>query len=391
MKGAHPATAPGEIDGKIIPALCAWFRRHARDLPWRRVIPRTGRRDPYASLVSELMLQQTQVSRVVGKFGEFMRAFPTVEALAEASEHDVLALWSGLGYYRRARLLHACARAVVADHAGVVPGDAATLRTLPGVGRYTAGAIASMVFDRPEPLVDGNVSRVLLRIAGKDLPSPDAPAWAWSRAEGLLAGFRWAKCRTASPGEFNEAMMELGATVCTPDRPRCRSCPVRGLCRAAAKGTQDAIPRPKVSPERRGMHVACVVVRDSKGRVLMEQRPPDGLWAGLWQPPAMEGARPIPASTLAAGLELGGTTRLRRLGTFVRVLSHRRVRFVVYHAEQPVCGAPGGGGFIRRWFRERDIARLGLSNAHAQALGLAGVRLPGPHASRAPRGTISPC
>ncbi|MFG0315432.1 MAG: A/G-specific adenine glycosylase, partial [Phycisphaerales bacterium] len=202
---------PAPDDAALTRALEAWFRASARELPWR-----TDTRDPYRSLVSELMLQQTQVSRVIEKFGPFLERFPTVEALAAAPEDDVLAAWSGLGYYRRARLLHACAKAIVEHHDGVVPDSLDDLLELPGIGRYTAGAIASMVFGQRAPIVDGNVARVLLRVHNKPVPQTEKTTidWAWQRAEELVGA-------CDDPAVFNEAMMELGATVCVPKGPRC--------------------------------------------------------------------------------------------------------------------------------------------------------------------------
>ncbi|MCA9294882.1 MAG: A/G-specific adenine glycosylase, partial [Phycisphaerales bacterium] len=211
-----------------------WFRANARDLPWRAA------RSAYAGLVSESMLQQTQVARVVERFTQFMARFPTVHDLAAADEQEVLAIWQGLGYYRRARHLHQAAKAIVEEHDGVIPADINALRALPGVGRYTAGAIASIIYHRPEPIVDGNVYRVLARLDAQNKPASDAEAqrWGWSRASELVQLAR-------DPGAFNEGMMELGATICTPRAPACSDCPVRAGCRAHADGRADVIPPPK--------------------------------------------------------------------------------------------------------------------------------------------------
>src|SRR5690606_18318055 len=218
---APPADA--SRDRRIVRDLCRWFARAARDLPWR-ALPR----DPYRALVSEFMLQQTQVSRVLEKFGPFLERFPSVEALAAADEGQIAAAWSGLGYYRRARHLQAAARAIVAEHGGRVPTKAATLENLPGIGRYTAGAISSIVFGEPVPVVDGNVTRVVLRIEGRDLPQ-EAPATArfvWERAAALVEVAAGTKAKGIGPGFLNEALMELGATVCVPRSPRCLECPI---------------------------------------------------------------------------------------------------------------------------------------------------------------------
>ena len=329
-------------------ALSAWFRRHARPLPWR-VTPR----DPYRSLVSEYMLQQTQVARVLEKFGPFMERFPTLEALAAAPLDDVLAEWSGLGYYRRARFLHACARRIVERHGGVVPSDVQELLGLPGIGRYTAGAIASIVHERPAPIVDGNVARVLLRVRGERLTQEEGMAFAWREAEVLAKA-------SGDIAAFNEGMMELGATVCTPVNPRCGECPVAAHCDARARNLQDQIPAPKAAAARSALHIACVVVRDARGRVLLEKRPETGLWAGMWQPPTVEspGRRP---TRKAVGAALGAEG-LRRVGGFVHTTTHRDVHFTVYGAERIVAAG-------RRWFTPAQAAELAMGNPQRRIVG----------------------
>jgi len=211
------SSPPRDTDRRRVRALERWFARHARDLPWRR------RRTGYRALVAEVMLQQTQVSRVAERYVEFLRRFPTVRGLAEADEQEVLAAWQGLGYYRRARNLHAAARLIVAERGGRIPRTVDGLRQLPGVGRYTAGAIASIVYGAPAPIVDGNVQRVIARWDANDAPPADASTVAetWRRAEDLVGA-------TARPGVLNEALMELGATVCTPVNPMPRRRVVRG-------------------------------------------------------------------------------------------------------------------------------------------------------------------
>src|SRR6266852_2892744 len=192
--------------------LLPWYDRNRRDLPWRQ------NRDPSRVWLSEIMLQQTRVAAVLDHYRRFLQRFPTVQKLAAARESSVLAAWSGLGYYRRARMLHAAAKVVVKKHQGSFPGTAAGLRDLPGIGRYTAAAIASIAFNAPTAVVDGNVERVLGRVFGDNLPEEDL----WQAAENLLS--------RARPGDFNQAMMELGATVCLPRQPRCSICPVFDLC-----------------------------------------------------------------------------------------------------------------------------------------------------------------
>jgi A/G-specific adenine glycosylase len=247
--------------------ILAWYDLHRRDLPWR------ASRDPYRVWLSEIMLQQTRVAAVIAHYHEFLRRFPTVEKLAAAREASVLAAWSGLGYYRRARMLHAAAKVVVREHGGKFPSDEAGLRALPGVGRYTAAAIASIAFERPTAVVDGNVERVLQRVVGKRLAGEEL----WEAANSVLDAKR--------PGDFNQAMMELGAVVCVPRAPGCLTCPVVKLCstRGELAATIKAAPQKK-----REIHYA-LDVRD--GEVLLVQRARDAsLMPGMWELPEMAGA-----------------------------------------------------------------------------------------------------
>lgn len=347
--GAVKRAASRAGDRRLARDLSRWFDANARALPWR-VSPR----DPYLSLLSEFMLQQTQVGRVLEKWGPFAAKFPTLRALAGAGEAEVLAAWSGLGYYRRARLLHAAAREVCERFGGRVPSEAEALRGLPGVGRYTAGAIASIVFGRPEPIVDGNVARVLLRLEGKRLGPECGAAWAWERAEELVAA-------AERPGVFNEALMELGATVCTPRGPRCGACPVRGGCRARKVGAQERIPARKRGVERSTLWCAAVVVRDGRGRLLLERRPMRGLFAGLWQAPTLESPAAPSEAEISGAL---GVRDLRPRGSFEHVLSHRLLRFTVYE------GRGGAGEAGRRWCAPAQLGELALSNAQRRAIAL---------------------
>lgn len=330
----------------------------------------TGYRDAYRSLVSEFMLQQTQVSRVLEKFGPFLAKFPTVHALARAHEDEVLAAWTGLGYYRRARLLHAAARAVVEQHDGVVPESVEDLEALPGVGRYTAGAVASMAHGRAAALVDTNVSRVLLRVEGKDLDVKEGAAWAWERAESLASAAH--KARGTTAGVFNEGLMELGALVCVSGTPRCGECPLgngaAGLCIAEQRGWQGRIPRLAARAARTGVTFVMVVARDSAGRVLLEQRPAAGLWAGLWQPPTLELVDPRDEPTapvLRRLLKLTGARGLHRTGDFVFKTTHREVRCVVWGCELSGKAAPKS----RRWVAQNELRTFGLSSPVRRMLG----------------------
>lgn len=248
-------------------------------MPWRA---EPGQRiDPYYTLVSEAMLQQTQVATVIAYFERFIGEFPTVHALAQADEQRVLRQWQGLGYYRRARNLHAAAKMIVAEFDGQVPDTVEQLLQLPGVGRYTAGAIASIAYNTPAPIVDGNVDRVLARLL--DLRDPvDKPTikkHIWSLAEQLVP--------QKNAGDFNQSMMELGAMVCTPKLPKCLVCPLRDLCVATAEGDPESLPikLPKKKPKA-VTHVVFAVHRN--GKYLFEQRPATGLWSNMWQLPTWE-------------------------------------------------------------------------------------------------------
>jgi len=254
--------------------LLAWYDEHARDLPWRKS------RDPYRVWVSEIMLQQTRVAAVIEHYQEFLRRFPTVQKLAAAREASVLAAWSGLGYYRRARMLHAAARVVVRELGGKFPETAEEWRNLPGIGRYTSAAIASIAFGKTAAVVDGNVERVLQRIAAQKMSGQEI----WEAAESLLDRSR--------PGDFNQAMMELGAMVCTPRGPACLTCPVVELC--ATRGEMEGLTK-AAKQTAREVHYA---LDRRNGTVFLTQRPRDArLMAGMWELPEIlrpqEQAKPV--------------------------------------------------------------------------------------------------
>jgi A/G-specific adenine glycosylase len=304
---------------EVAAAVEAWFARAGRKLPWRDV--RTG----YTALVSEFMLQQTQVSRVVPKFEEFLRRFPSVAALAAADEQAVLAAWQGLGYYRRARLLHAAAKAIVERFGGLVPETVDDLVTLPGVGRYTAGSIASIAFGKRVPIVDTNVARVLLRVAGRAGASgdPATVAWAWDEATRLVEASR-------DPARLNEGLMELGATVCPASTPSCLLCPLAAHCRAFAAGEVGPV-RAKATPTKRTRVYHHVVVVRRGEELLLERRAAKGLWASMWQAPTVEHDGPLGEAELVERLPLR-VSGLERLHEFEHQTSHRTVVFVVHEA-----------------------------------------------------------
>lgn len=328
-------------------ALSKWFAVAQRDMSWRKTS------DPYAIWVSEVMLQQTRVDTVEGYYGKFLARFPDVDTLAAADEDDVLAAWSGLGYYRRARLLHRGAKHVAAQLDGRLPQAAKELREIPGIGPYTAGAIASIAFDRPEPLVDGNVARVLSRLhAIEDAATQDAKAKRhWDEVAEIVQHGR--------PRVLTQALMELGATVCTPRRPRCDVCPLRKRCRAHAIGRADDIMvvRRKAGVKTERYHALLLTWR---GKVWLQKRPSGGLLADMWCPPllARQGRAPEPsldAAREAAGvdIELSGdkhplvkhvfTHRIWQLSPCTGRLLRAPRKLADATALVPIEGAPAGG------------------------------------------------
>ena len=327
--------------------LLNWYDRHRRELPWRALVAATGRPDPYHVLLSEFMLQQTQVATVLPYFARFLERFPTIVALAAADEQDVLRLWQGLGYYSRARNLLKAARAVVGEHGGVVPSTVDALLTLPGVGRYTAGAIASIAHGRAAPIVDGNVVRVVCRVdAIRADPREKATlALLWARAEQLVPDDR--------PGDFNSAVMELGATVCAPRNPQCLICPVAHHCAARDQHLQDQIPPPKPAKATplflRTIYCLRRPGAGGAAEYAFEQRPADGRWASMWQFITRD-----PAS--AGAIALGDASAL---GTVAHGLTHRRYEFAI------VVGTPREPSAIdARWMTLDESEALPLPKPH---------------------------
>lgn len=271
--------------------LPAWFDDARRPMPWREPGP-DGRRDPYRVWVSEVMLQQTRVETATPYFLRFVEAFPTVGDLAEADQDEVLKLWEGLGYYSRARNLHRAARLVADEHGGKVPSDREAFRALPGVGPYTEAAVLSLAFNAPLAVLDGNVIRVLARIFSVEA---DAKAGSTRAALQELAD---RLLDTAAPGRWNEAVMELGATVCTPRAPACPRCPLRDVCQAYAAGTPEAYPVTTKTQPVPHHTIAVGIIYDEDGRLLIQRRPEDGLLGGLWEFPGgkREDGEPLEAT-----------------------------------------------------------------------------------------------
>lgn len=268
-------------------ALLSWFDHTQRPLPWR------ANRDPYPIWVSEVMLQQTTVAAVVPYFGRFLKAFPTLADLAAADEQQVLKLWEGLGYYRRARHLHAAAKQLVVEHGGELPDDPAVWADLPGVGRYILGAVLSQAFDRRLPIVEANSQRVLSRWLGYrgDPRAFEGKTWVWDAANAVLP--------TKRVGDFNQAVMELGALVCTPTAPKCGECPVAKWCEANRLGLQSEIPPPAKRKETIAVREVAVAIRDGR-KLLLGRRPTEATrWANMWEVPHGE-TLPDEADDLAA-------------------------------------------------------------------------------------------
>ncbi|MDI9499030.1 MAG: A/G-specific adenine glycosylase [Bacillota bacterium] len=280
--------------------LLDWFAGAARDLPWRTVDPLTGRRDPYRVWISEIMLQQTRAAAVIPYYERFLERYPDLDSLAAAPEDEVLKLWEGLGYYSRARNLLAAARRVAALPADARPRTAASLRGLPGIGPYTAGAIASLSYDEAAPAVDGNVLRVLCRLLDQDWQRGDSAAR--RHAETLLAAW-YAAYPAASPGRLNEALIELGARLCLPRRPFCGDCPFAAACAARRSGRAPGLPLP---PARRPrpLELMAPLFLLHGGALLCLRRPPAGLLGGLWQVPFVDGLlHPGRRAAIEAALE----------------------------------------------------------------------------------------
>jgi A/G-specific adenine glycosylase len=324
-------------------ALLGWYDRVRRELPWRR------NREPWPVWVSEVMLQQTRVETATPYFERFLVRFPSPAALAAAPIEDALAHWSGLGYYRRIRQLHAAARQVVAA-GGAIPSSAGELERLPGVGPYTAAAIASIAFGEPTPVLDGNVARVIAR-RGAIADDPARPA---VRRRLLAAAAELID--PARPGDSNQALMELGATLCTPRAPRCADCPLAAGCRARELGASERIPPPRRRPAGRATSWSSAIVRDRHGRLLLVRRPEDAeILPGLWEPPTLTGARPEPAEFAA---RFGGEWRFAAepLARLRHTVTFRRIALGAWAADW-LAGEIAEGD-DRRW--SEPAAALGL-------------------------------
>jgi A/G-specific adenine glycosylase len=334
-----PVGADAEVRAIRSPLL-RWFSAQARDLPWRgsrdlssgRSAALRTRRDPYRVWIAEVMLQQTRVEAVMAPYARFLRTFPSLASLAAADEADVLAAWSGLGFYRRARLLHAGARHLVRENAGLFPESRVALRSVPGIGDYTCGAILSLAFGRREAAVDANVQRVLARLLGL---RNAREAVAKRRIEAFAA--RLVDC--GSPGNVNEALMDLGSAVCTQRIARCTQCPLSACCAAFAAGDPLAFALPKTRKAPRDVRLACAVLRSARGVLLARRNVDDNLLAGLWDFPSVEAASADDERTeleREVATKVGKKVGLRGPTAMVRHdIVGRRIVAAVYEADLP--------------------------------------------------------
>ncbi len=328
-------TPRGKNLNAIAPALLAWYDKNARDLPWR-VGPKArkagARPDPYAVWLSEIMLQQTTVATVAPRYDEFLKRWPDVKAMAAAPLDEITGQWAGLGYYARARNLHKCAQAVAVEHGGVFPDTEEALRALPGIGAYTAAAIAAIAFDRPAPVVDGNIERVVARLFAIETPIPKAKPEIKERT-----GSIWPKKRS---GDFAQGLMDLGAMVCKPKAPLCDMCPLAGFCAAFARGDATAYPKraaKKPKPQRRGAAFALV---NAKGEMLFERRPEKGLLGGMLGLPGTAWTEEAPADGLK---QAPANANWKKTGEAQHTFTHFHLTLEIYAARAPRGFRRGAG------------------------------------------------
>ncbi len=335
--------------------LLSWYRARKRDLPWRRT------RDPYRILVSEIMLQQTQVRTVIPYYGRWLKAFPTFQTLAKAPINKVLKAWEGLGYYSRARNLHGLAKAVAKHHRGKLPSTFDELKALPGIGRYTAGAVLSIAFAKDYPVVDGNVMRVLARhfAIRRDIATPAAQHELWDLAARLLPHGR--------AGDYNQAVMELGATVCTPKNPSCPQCPVKRSCLARRQNIQNELPVKKKKGSTPHYNIGAGVVRHG-GKILISQRPLNGLLGGLWEFP---GGKNEPGESLKETVrreiqeELGIEVRVgKKLAAVDHAYSHFKITLHAHDCVYRSGKVQALGVRDWRWVRPQDLKRFAFPAAN---------------------------
>jgi A/G-specific adenine glycosylase len=335
-------------------SLTRWYRKNKRDLPWRHT------QDPYPIWVSEIMLQQTQVQTVIPYYHRFLKAFPTLKHLAKAPEVKVLKLWEGLGYYARARNLRKACQEILKTHEGKIPQDPEALSNLPGIGPYTTGAILSIAFQKPMPVVDGNVSRVFCRVFGirNEPTTPKVRKKLWQLATQLVP--------KKNPGDFNQALMELGATICTPYAPACDICPVQRRCTAYRLGLQEKIPMPSKRAAVKKAHAAVALVR-IQNKILVRRRPSHGLLGGLWEFPQFVYANEKGHKKLKADIlkELGIQVEVKKAAISLNHrFTHLDLTLTCYPCVPKNRGVPKKRAPNARWTRIRDLSKLPLPRAH---------------------------
>jgi len=339
--------------------LLTWYDRCRRTMPWR------GSDDPYAIWLSEIMLQQTQVDTVKPYYTRFLERFPNVQTLAAADLQELLTLWQGLGYYSRAKNLHRAAQQIVERFAGQIPNDPQQLMTLPGIGRYTAGAIASIAFDLDEPVLDGNVIRVLCRIyrIADDPRKSNTEKHLWMLARKLIPAGR--------AGFFNQALMDLGATTCTPRNPRCDTCPVQGHCHARRAGCQADLPTKAAKKTIPHHTIVAAVIRD-RGRILIDRRPDTGLLANLWEFP---GGKVEPGEALTDALireireEVGLTIDVGdEIARIRHAYSHFKITMHVFNARRIAGTAKPLACAAVRWVKPAELANYPFPRANQKLL-----------------------
>ncbi len=333
--------------------LLAWYWTAARDLPWRHT------KDPYKIWVSEIMLQQTQVDTVIPYYEKWLKRFPTVQSVAESNLSEVMKYWAGLGYYRRARMIHAAAKKI-SESGGQFPGTAEELMEIPGIGRYTAGAIASIAFEEKVPVLDGNVIRILTRLTAfpEDIALPSTIRHLWELAESILP--------EKSFGDFNQALMELGATVCFPTNPQCGICPVSVLCVSKKFGTQTQFPVKRQKETLEKIKTAALILH-ANGKVLIQKQPEEGRWGGLWMFPFAKD-RGILSKNF--GIKSGA---LKRKLTVHHGFTKYQVRLDVYvHTLPPPISSPAKRGRIKvgakdsasQWVSIKKLSTLPFPSPH---------------------------
>ncbi|MGK2907291.1 MAG: A/G-specific adenine glycosylase [Desulfuromonadales bacterium] len=342
---------PAEVSRRLLD----WYGRAGRDLPWRKT------RDPYRIWLSEIMLQQTTVAAVIPYYEKFLEHLPTVDTLASASLDDVITLWAGLGYYSRARNLHQAARQVVSERGGTFPENLESLTALPGVGRSTAGAILAIAFDKPAPILDGNVRRVLVRLFAwmEDPRSSSAEKQLWVWAEALTPEMR--------PHDYTQAIMDLGATVCMPREPNCEACPLNEICEACHKGLAGVLP---LSRQKQKIPVRQQVALfvGSSGQSLLRQRAPAGFLGGLWEFPTVDLLPDLQPEQAAARLlsDLSLHGNLERVADVRHAYSHFKLELTVFKVEVgPAWNIAEGGDY--RWCSGLELGQLPLHGAHRKA------------------------